>query len=89
MGSRYIPKRERELKDAFQSRNIEEFFWWIVREHEDNLLDGDPSHMTHGVFRLALDRLSAMHMKRMDAEEGDKMSDSDVAELERVLKVVK
>ena len=62
MGSRYIPKRERELKQAFESRNIEEFFWWIVREHEDNLLDGDPSHMTHGVFRLALDRLSAMHM---------------------------
>jgi|31_taG_2_1085359.scaffolds.fasta_scaffold07933_3 hypothetical protein len=88
MGSRYISRRERELAQALEERNVEQLFWWIVNEHKQNLLDGERSHLAAGLFRLALEHLSKLHIRRdADADGGADVGDQ-LAELERVLKVV-
>jgi hypothetical protein len=82
---RHVSKRERALSEALKGKDIESLFWWIVQEHKQVLLDGEKSHLSPGLLRLALDHLSKLHMKR-----GELPADSsaDLVELENLLKVV-
>jgi hypothetical protein len=89
MPNKYVRKRERELRAALKGQNIEALFWWIVREHENPLLDGQKSHLNPGLFRLALDHLSRLQMKRSDQADDKPKTSQNVKELEHILRMVK
>ena len=83
----YVSKREKALKDAMKNRDVEALFWWIVDEHKVSLLSGDKSHLNPGLFRLALDHLSRLHLKR--GNDLDEAAGSAASELEQALRLVK
>jgi hypothetical protein len=87
MGNRWISSREKELSRALKSKDVEELFWWIVKEHKQTFLQGEKSQLSAGLLRLALEHLSKLHMKRLDSEEPGPPEGS-VAELERILRAV-
>ena len=67
MGTKYISVRERALKKALEGKDIEALFWWIVQEQKGPLLKHEKSPLPPGLFRLDLDHLSRLHMKRAEA----------------------
>ena len=88
MGSKYVSVREKSLKKALAKKDIEALFWWLVQEQRDPLLNHEKSQLPPGLFRLALDHLSRLHMKRAEAgmpTEADEKAALD--ELKNVLKL--
>ena len=89
MPQKYVPVRERALRAALKDQDIESLFWWIVKEHEQNLLNGEKSHLSPGLFRLSLDHLSRLKMKRADQTSAVPVTENNLKELENVLRMVK
>ncbi|MCW3991889.1 MAG: hypothetical protein NWE79_04215 [Candidatus Bathyarchaeota archaeon] len=89
MPSKYISVRERALKKAMAEKDIEALFWWLVQEQKQPLLDGDKGNLPPGLFRLALDHLSRLHMKRAEAGMPNQQDqEAALDELKTVLKLV-
>ena len=89
MGTKYVSVREKALKKALAKQDIEALFWWLVQEQRDPLLHHEKSPLPPGLFRLALDHLSRLHMKRAEAgmpSEEDEAQSLD--ELKNILKLV-
>ncbi len=87
MPTKYVKVREARLRAALKKHDVESLFWWIVKEHEGVLLAGEKSHLSPGLFRLALDHLAKLHMKRAAAGKPEK-GDASVAELEQALRLL-
>ena len=88
MGNKYISRRERNLKHALRHKDIEALFWWLVQEQRDPLLNHEKSQLPPGLFRLALDHLSRLHMKRAEAGMPTEQEEKDaIEELQNVLKL--
>lgn len=87
MADKYISKRTRDLRSAIKQKDVESLFWWIVKEHEKVLLDGEKSPLNPGLFRLSLDHLAKLQTKRLDkAGQGDPPDSQK--ELEQALRLV-
>jgi hypothetical protein len=85
---RHVSNRERALKDALKAKDVEALFWWIVQEHKQVLLDGEKSHLSPGLFRLSLEHLSKLHMKRLDQPDSEAVG-AELEQLENILTVIK
>jgi len=79
--TKYVKVREARLRAALKKQDVEALFWWIVKEHEGVLLAGEKSHLSPGLFRLALDHLASLHKKRVSTDKPEQ-GDASVAELE-------
>ena len=83
----YVSKREKALKEALVNRDVEALFWWIVDEHKVSLLNAEKSPLNPGLFRLALEHLSRLHLKGGNGL--DEAAGTAAAELESALGLIK